>query len=187
VISLLANTQNEIEALLDRDHQSEARRLTDEEMCPLADRCEAWLMGESIAGDDTHIRFQQALAEALRMCGQFGRALPYYEQLLHLKSNDLTLLLGQAECLYGLSSDHYAQAMPVYQRIALAGVGDSTPQHRAYWTAQLRMLQILDAMQRNTHQIIPRIQQLRYRDSSLGGDRFQRHILVLEQKYLVDS
>ncbi len=184
VISLLTQTHIEIETLLDRDLVSEAQMLSEEELYPLAARCETWLADRSKTDDDTHFRYLQALAEAHRVCKQYGRALQHYEQLLEMKSNDLTLLLGQAECLYHLGSSHYAKAMPEYQRIALAGAGDSIVQHRAYWTSQLRMLQILDAMQRNTHQVIPRIQQLRYRDLSLGGERFQRHFLVLEQKYL---
>ena len=45
------------------------------------------------------------------------------------------------------------------------------------------MLQILDRVGRNTHRILPRIEQLRQQDRALGGERYRRPFQRLEAKY----
>ena len=56
--------------------------------------------------------------------------------------------------------------MSIYRRLASAGMGGEP---RRWWIAQLRMLQILDRMDRNTERIAPRIRQLQQQDPELGG------------------
>ena len=53
----------------------------------------------------------------------------------------------------------------------------------AWWQATVRTLQILDAVNRNTDRIGPRIQQLRQQDPGLGGERWRRALETLEQKH----
>ncbi len=70
--------------------------------------------------------------------------------------------------------------MGIYRRLASAGM-QSSP--RRWWIAQLRMLQILDAIGRNTDQIAPRIRRLQQQDPSLGGADTRRAFEGLLVRY----
>jgi tetratricopeptide (TPR) repeat protein len=114
------------------------------------------------------------------LSGRFAEALAWYERLLVNQPDAQPLLLGRAECLFALGTEErLAQAMNIYKRIAAPG----TTQGNDYWLSQLRMLQILDQMNRNTQQIVPRIDRLRQGDPDMGGERFRRGFDALRSKH----
>src|SRR5262249_26042835 len=121
------------------------------------------------------------LADAHRLSGDYAPALAIYERLLGAQPDVTSFVLGRAECLYRLGGEErLAEAMTAYKRLAAAGAAAGVD---TFWLAQLRMLQILDAINRNTAQIGPRIERLRQQDPTFGGDRFRRGFDVLRQKY----
>jgi hypothetical protein len=114
------------------------------------------------------------------LSGRFAEALAWYERLLVSQPDAQPLLLGRAECLFALGTEErLAQAMNIYKRIAALGL----VQGNDYWLSQLRMLQILDQINRNTQQIVPRIDRLRQGDPELGGERFRRGFDTLRAKH----
>jgi hypothetical protein len=73
-----------------------------------------------------------------------------------------------------------AAAMPAFKRIAALGSQDGG---EAYWLAQLRQLQILDRVGRNTAKIGPQIERLRQDDPLMGGERFRRQFDALQARH----
>jgi hypothetical protein len=124
-----------------------------------------------------------SLARSLRLAGLTDRALALYDSLLAVQPTALDLLFGRAECLVTGDDPQRADAMQIYKRLIAAGVGDTPPQHDVYWTSQLRQLQVLDQLQRNTRQIVPRIRRLQQRDPELGGTYYRRQFEALLAKY----
>jgi hypothetical protein len=120
-------------------------------------------------------------ADAYRFGEAYIEALRLYDRLLADAPDALEPLLGRAECLHGLGgSERLAEAMAIYRRLAASGPDID---ERAYWLSQLRMLQILDRVQRNTDQIAPRIERLRLEDPDLGGARYRRAFEQLEARH----
>ena len=104
-------------------------------------------------------------------------ALPMYEQLTRELGESLETLLGRAECLFELGKD--AEAMPLFARIAVT-LG---PSAEPYWLAELRMLQILDRVGRNTHRITPHIRMLQRNHPELGGEEYRREFERLLRRH----
>ncbi|UCD74655.1 MAG: hypothetical protein JSV91_12805 [Phycisphaerales bacterium] len=180
---MMADVRREVENLLEQGRDEEALSTARRDLLPLAELLHGWL------DDHRTVTLQEAeelwrhAADAYRLGGRFVTALSIYDQLLGRRPDSREILLGRAECLFGLAGDRLAEAMTIYKRIAASGVGESETQHRAYWQSQLRMLQILDRAQRRTQQILPRIRRLRQQDPGLGGQGFRRRFQRLENKY----
>ena len=117
-------------------------------------------------------------ADGYRLSLRYADALRLYDELLTKRPNAQEGLFGQAECLFHLPGNRDAEAMMLYRRIASAGQDG-----QYYWPAQLRMLQILDRIGRNTDRIAPRIRRLRQQDSQFGGERYRRGFETLLNKY----
>lgn len=144
------------------------------QLVQLTEPIDRWLTKSGGAGGDPY-RLRLALAESRRECEQHQSALRLYDLILAERADSLEALFGRAECLFGLTAsspndEQLADAMRAYKRISAArtSAGDAY-----YWRSELRMLEILDRLGRNTHRIGPRIQRLRQRDASLGGYRRQ--------------
>lgn len=159
----------------------DAEALAAGELRGLAEVVNQWRAAQS--SPDAVDPLDLSLARSLRLAGLTVRAEALYDQLLDMQPNALDLLFGKAECLMTGEDARRAEAMQLYKRLIAAGVGESRQQHDVYWTSQLRMLQILDQMQRNTHQIVPRIRRLQQRDADLGGTYFRRQFEALRARY----
>lgn len=180
---MMAETQAEVQRLIQDGRDDRAVELARNDLLPLAVMMEQWLTGGRGASVAETWAMWRQTADGYRLGGRPESALGIYERLLGRRPDGLELLLGRAECLFAIGGDDLAEAMGIFKRIVAAGVGQEETQHRAYWQAQLRMLQILDLAQRNTHQIVPRVRRLRKQDPSLGGPGFARRFQQLENKY----
>lgn len=183
LLSILTALERDMQELMELDRQQEAENLARRAAAPAAELLERWLASPAAASWDGAQRELAAarIAHAFRMDGQHEPALRWYDVALQTRPEALPLLLGRAECLFHLGGeDRHALAMDLYKRIAAAG-----PEMAAgdYWLAQVRMLQILDRVGRNTHQILPRIERLRQQQPDLGGGRYHRQFEALRRKY----
>ena len=176
---LLETRKRSVVTLLERGRPDEAARQAARELVPVAEALERWASAQS-SGDPGLVAARLRVAEAYRLGELWARALRLYDELLASYPSAVELLFGRAECLSGLGSDHDTQAMGIYKRI----IGAATDVPEAYyWQSHLRMLQILDRSNRNTHRIAPHIERLRRRDPQLGGERFRRGFEILQNKY----
>lgn len=188
VASLLQTEISQVQSLMDEGREAEAQSAAKQDLVPLARMVEPWLANQLVATareDDNSqtvamMQLRQILADALRLSQQWQPARTHYDALLIERPNDLELLRGRAECLFGLGGEPaLAEAMQIYRRIAAAR-GD--PPDEFYWQAQLRMLQILNRLDRNVQQIVPQIRRLRQQDANLGGERFKRQFDALQNQ-----
>lgn len=183
LVPWLIATQRDVLKLLDDLDPDGAARLAQTQLEPLAARLHQWVT--SVPGSEHEQTLLLHVADAYRLSSRFDRALALYEQLLKDEPDLAQLLFGKAECLFHLAQQADApqrlgDAMLLYRRIIAVGLDiDRT----MYWHAQLRSLQILDRIDRNTHQIVPQIQRLRLRDPELGGERLRRAFDALHEKY----
>ncbi len=126
----------------------------------------------------TRFQLQFYQAEASRMTGEYHDGLLLYTTLLKTNRSSAAVLSGKAECLFALHKD--ADAITLYQQLTQ---GLMAERGAIYWQAELRSLQILDRVNRNTDRIFPKIQRLRHLDPDLGGAQFARAFAVLEIRY----
>ena len=176
--TMLKSRQRGVTTLIEMSRDDEATQLARRELAPLADAVGRWLAVDTTdAPDADGLRLRAA--DAYRMAERYDDALRLYDALLLKHPNAVEALLGRAECLFGLGGDQYPQAMALYKRISSAAAegGDY------YWQSQLRMLQILDHTNRNTHRIVPHIRRLRQKDPQLGGERFRRGLEILQNEH----
>jgi tetratricopeptide (TPR) repeat protein len=175
---LMAEVQGEVERLLREGQEEEAAGLARLELLPLAEILDAWL-AEGPEGDVTAPRSRTA--DGFRLAGRFADGLRQYDRLLEDHPDALQFVTGRAECLYGMGDEaSLAAAMPAFKRIAALGSQDGG---EAYWLAQLRQLQILDRVGRNTAKIGPQIERLRQDDPLMGGERFRRQFDALQARH----
>jgi tetratricopeptide (TPR) repeat protein len=140
----------------------EARIRTEVE--PVADALARWLQEQE--ADDAASRL--LVAEAYRRSGRFSEALAIADSILQQSPDAGDVLFERAENLHALGgSDRLAEAMLIYRRL---GRADRSAAPRRWWWSQLRMLQILASLERNTDRIGPRIRQLQNDDPALGGE-----------------
>jgi len=176
-----------LDALCDRVRQLQAtgqrdvvKETTRGMVAPLAMSVHKWLRDQP--AEAKHRRAaRRATARALRTAGVYEKALQHYEILLQDQPDAANVLAGKADCLFQLGGEQrLGEAMLIFRRIAQAGpdVGADP-----YWLSQLRMLQILDQVDRNTDRIAPRIERLRREDETLGGPWYLRQFEQLQLKY----
>ncbi len=139
-------------------------------------------LGHSIAqplsdSGETGLAAALSHADALRLAERWSEALGVYESVLVWRENSAEAILGRSECLYAMQ--RWAEALPGFQRLAARAEASDA----VFWLAELRILQIFDAAQRNTDRIGPRIGRLRLIDPELGGPRLRREFAVLEDRY----
>jgi hypothetical protein len=180
---LLESTQRSVESLFNSQRQAEGVAAARRELVPLADALAKWLERNTVE-HEAQQRYLFRIAEAYRVADRHADALPIYDRLIQSEPEGLEAMIGKAECLYALgkpvnNTDQLGEAMLIYRR---AGASSPEDLGDAWWLAQLRMLQILEATNRNTQQIVPRILQLRQRDDNLGGDRFRREFEALQNR-----
>ncbi len=122
--------------------------------------------------------------------GRLAEARAWFDAVGGLQSSDPAVLLGAADArvLAAAASDaatpgdseDLAAAMAAYRR--LAADRDAAGPVR-WWTAQLRMLQILDRTGRNPGSIGPRIERLRLEDPGFGDPRLRRAFEALAARH----
>ena len=187
---MLLSMQSEVELLLDQNQDRKATDLASQTLVPIANELLRWQerTGSTVAGggglgtDGSTLTIH--IADSFRLGGRHSDALPLYEQLLRDNSQAIQYLFGKAECLYALGGERrLGQAMLIFRRLAAIGRGSSSASEAYYWQSQLRMLQILDRMGRNTAKIVPRIRQLRQIDQNLGGERYRRQFQQLQNRH----
>jgi hypothetical protein len=174
---------------------------TDAFIAPLADGLAAWLRAaepDGAASDEDAAADRAVRALAFRdvgraelAAGRVSTAAAWFEALGGLESADPAVLLGAAEARYrtaalaraagsAVNETDLVAAMGAYRRLA----GDrATAGERRWWTAQLRMVQILDLTDRRTETIAPRIERLRLTDPSLGGPGFEAAFTALAARH----
>ena len=177
--AMLAPALDRMHALLEADRADDARRSAREELVPLAELMErsVQLSGLTSPVDEEALRHA---ADAYRLGERHRDALRLYDRLHRDFPNAVEILFGRAECLFGIGQEGWAEAMGLYKRIAAGG---ETVGRHYYWQSQLRLLQILDLVQRSTDKIVPRIQRLKLKDPELGGQRYRREFQRLHNKY----
>jgi tetratricopeptide (TPR) repeat protein len=178
VALLVRQVQRDVDGMLAESRLEAADERAGEELAPLAG-----LLAELVAAAPASVRTPTlllTLADAQLGSGRPAEALPLYDELLAESPDALPYLLGRAECLQRIGGDRLADAIVIFKRIAAAGpeVGGD-----AYWQSQLRTLQILDRVDRNTRRIVPQIERLRRIDPGLGGERWRRQFEALERKH----
>jgi tetratricopeptide (TPR) repeat protein len=179
--SMLRNLLAEAELLIEGGQDDAARDLARQEGVPLATTLDRWLQSAGVDPGRRSTLLNRA-AKVYRIAGRYDDALRLYNRLSRARPNAMEVIFGRAECLYGLGGDErYAEAIVLFKRLVDAGPSIGT---EYYWQSQVRVLQILDKVQRNTAGIVPRIQRLRLQTPDLGGERFRRQFERLESKYL---
>lgn len=183
---MVASLSADVQRLIDADRAEEAKSLATRTLLPAAKTLESWLTTADAPTDAAQRSvLELRVAEAYRLAGEYEPANVIFVRLLRLQPDSSEILLGQAECLYALGGDqHLADAMGIYKRLAASGEAGG---HDTFWLSQLRMLQILDATNRGTQQILPRIERLRQTDAEFGGERFRRGFDALRSKYAAKS
>ncbi|TVQ53825.1 MAG: hypothetical protein EA377_07145 [Phycisphaerales bacterium] len=181
LVPMVEGAESEVRRLLERGQENEAQRLASRELLPLAEQYEAWLERQA---EPAPIASRQRIADAYRFAGEYDQAQSRYAELRQERPNAAPVLIGLAECLYHTADsddvETLGEAMQLYRRLTASG---RTVGEQIYWLAQLRSLQILDRIQRNTQQIGPQIERLRMEDEDLGGPRFRPHFDELERKH----
>lgn len=167
----------EAQRLLDAGKADEAKAMAEQRIEPLT------RLGHSIAqplsdSGETGLAAALSHADALRLAERRSEALGVYESVLVWRENSAEAILGRSECLYAMQ--RWAEALPGFQRLAAAR---AEARDAVFWLAELRILQIFDAAQRNTDRIGPRVGRLRLIDPELGGPRLRREFAVLEDRY----
>ena len=178
VPGMLATLTAEIESLLQQERTDEARDKAEANLLPLADALDSWLTTNDSLTVDERLALQLRLADAYRLSGRFQQALELYNSVRARKPNILQANFGRAEALFALQQNE--EAMIEFKRISASQQGE---QDRHYWTAELRMLQILDRVNRNTQKIEPRITMLKQQDAEMGGSDLLNEFIALQNKY----
>jgi tetratricopeptide (TPR) repeat protein len=111
------------------------------------------------------------LARTALAIERWSLAASLFAELLKADPDSLELLTGRAESLHGVgrassSRSSFADAMAIYRRLSAS----ASQQDRIFWLAELRLLQILDAVGEGAEQIPGRIARLRLLDSTFGGE-----------------
>ena len=133
------------------------------ELEPVAEALRRWL--EDLRSDD--VASWLLVARTYRRSGRYDDALAIADSMVVRSPDDGDVLFERAENLWWLGGeDRLTQAMLIYRRL---GRADRSSASRRWWWSQLRMLEILASLERNTEQIAPRIRQLRNDDPTLGG------------------
>lgn len=177
--ALLVAEVTDLVALVEADRADEARETAIRDLLPIVEMVEPWLDRTAATGLAVDA-LQRRLAESYALAGDPESALRLYDRLARRYPDSIEIILGRADALYELGGSRDADAMSLYRRLAAAGLSAG---HAAYWSSQLRMLEILDRTGRNTQQIMPRINRLRLDDPDLGGPRYARRFGRLVQAY----
>lgn len=168
-----------VQELLEISLDEQAAEKATLELLPIARAIDRWLAGEGISLENDALNAPRlCAADGLRLSLKYSDALRLYDDLILSRPDAVEALFGQAECWINLGESHLANAMRTYRRITAAGEDG-----KYYWPSQLRMLQILDRIGRNTEKIAPRIRRLRKQDSTLGSERWRRGFEILQNKY----
>lgn len=178
--SMMLGIETEVRELLEFGLVDEAQARAHRDLLPLANLLSRWLAEHpEWRGDEFQLR--RRMAAAFELSGRYEDALREYDRLLVMHPDLLVILVGKAESLYQLGGEaRLAESMQLFKRI---GAAERDGSSSSYWMSQLRLLQILDQVDRNTEQIMPRIEQLEQRDPNLGGPRWQPGFNELRRKY----
>jgi len=160
-----------------------AARIGRESAGPLAEALLAWADGRA-----TPPRTRQLLlvSEGLRRAGRPTPALEVTRRIDPRFGSVREVVIERAECLFASGRlEDLAEAMTLYRRIAASSEEESP----AWWLAELRQLQILRRVGRDSHRIPPRIERLRQVDEELGGEGIRRELeaLLLELRATSDA
>lgn len=150
-----------------------AARIGRESAGPLAEALLAWADGRA-----TPPRTRQLLlvSEGLRRAGRPTPALEVTRRIDPRFGSVREVVIERAECLFASGRlEDLAEAMTLYRRIAASSEEESP----AWWLAELRQLQILRRVGRDSHRIPPRIERLRQVDEELGGEGIRREFEAL--------
>ncbi len=147
------------------------------ELEPVAEALRRWL--EDLQSDD--VASWLLVARTYRRSGRHEDALAIADSMAVRSPDDGAVLFERAENLWRLGGeDRLTQAMLIYRRL---GRADRSTAGRRWWWSQLRMLEILASLDRNTDQIAPRIRQLRHDDPALGGADIRRGFDALSVRF----
>jgi tetratricopeptide (TPR) repeat protein len=178
--SVLAAMRRDVDVLLESGRETESRELAARTMLPTGEILESAIRQQS-SDSEQHRFAQYQIAAAYLLSGRYAESAARYDRLLRDNPNAAEVLLGRAESLFGLGGEQQlADAMAIYKRFAAAGPESNPGQ---YWLSHLRMLQIVDRVNRNTDQILPRIERLRQQDRDFGGERYKQGFETLRMKY----
>jgi len=177
---MMLDIERAVRELREYGLHEEAQTKARSELLPLANLLAEWLDAHPDARIDEYA-LRRRMAAAFELSGAHQQALLEYDRLLARHPNMLGLLVGKAESLFHMGGeDRLGEAIVLYKRI---GASERSADSSIYWLAQLRMLQILDKVGRNTDQILPRIEQLEQRDPEFGGRQWQEQFNALRRKY----
>lgn len=160
-----------------------AARIGRESAGPLAEALLAWADGRAMP---PRTRQLLLVSEGLRRAGRPTPALEVTRRIDPRFGSVREVVIERAECLFASGRlEDLAEAMTLYRRIAASSEEESP----AWWLAELRQLQILRRVGRDSHRIPPRIERLRQVDEELGGEGIRRKFeaLLLELRATSDA
>lgn len=144
------------------------RRLAASASGPLADAVRTWWSGREHAMPAAD---RLLIAEGWLQAGRSAETLALLAELPPAAANTREVVRLRAEALFQRGRlEDLGEAMPLYRRLAAASAAGS----ETWWLSELRTLQILDRVGRDTERIRPRIARLRTQDPALGGEGFRR-------------
>lgn len=117
---------------------------------------------------------------ALLLGDRQDAALPIARRVHAARGDRADALLALAEALFATGDQaSLGEAMPIYTRLSQGCTEGSAP----WWVAELRRLQVLDRVNRNTEVITPRVARLEAAHADLGGAALRAEFLALAARH----
>jgi len=177
IASSLRQVLAAVDAASTRTGQIPTTQRVQAEIEPLSDALADWLNERQ--SDDAASWL--LVAQGRRQAGRSAEALVDVDRMLEMHPDAGELLFERAENLFVLAGEErLAQAMSIYRRL---GQVSRESEARRWWWSQLRMLEILAMLDRNTERIGPRIRRLRAEDEQMGGADVKRGFEALSIRY----
>lgn len=176
----ISDVNDEVTLLLDDAQTLEAEILCREQLGGVVGALDLWLKQRGpAAGVD--VADMHVLATSLLHLKRYEEALAAFESTQTGGTESAAQVFGRAECYFGIGdTPSLREAILLYKRLVnqRAAVDEGT-----WWMSQLRTLQILDRVNRNTEQIPGYVDNLRHEDRHLGSRRTRRGLESLQRKY----
>ena len=122
--------------------------------------------------------------ESIRRGGSPDVALKAVETVLQKRPDLAAALLCKAECMRALPDPDVAELITIYARLCK---GDPESNPNRFWTAQLRLLQLMKQSGRDHAEVMARLNRLRQQHPDLGGPPFDGQFALLAAEYLPDG
>lgn len=193
---VVTRLDEEISTLRDRAAAAAARSVRQELEGQAQDRAEAaarltalllqWAQRRGYAGEQL-LPYQVLHGETLRLAGRADDALELLDPLVQRYPTDASVLFQHGEALFALGME---RSDPQLLSRALRAFGPLSrsnlyprPLPDMFWVSNLRIIQVMDAREDDSTDILLRIRRLEQIDDNLGGNALQRDFNTLRAKH----